>query len=141
MSTKKCHGFFITLALAGAAAVAAGLVKKYGCCCEGECAAPDAVQPEEAAPEDTTEPTESTPAATETSDTGEADTEETPKRARYGKDSFTGDDPPEGFTIKGNERSMKYHTPDSASYERTNADVWFSSPEVAERAGFTRAQR
>lgn len=60
---------------------------------------------------------------------------------RYGEGSFIGDTPPEAFTIKGNERSMKYHTPESAGYERTMTDVWFSSEEAAERAGFKRAQR
>lgn len=55
--------------------------------------------------------------------------------------SYTGEDPPEGFTIKGNERSMKYHTPDSGGYDRTIAEVWFSSEEAAQRAGFTKAQR
>jgi hypothetical protein len=64
-----------------------------------------------------------------------------PKHARYGEGSFNGENPPEEFTIKGNERSMKYHTPESPSYERTNADVWFNSAEAAERAGFTRSQR
>lgn len=59
----------------------------------------------------------------------------------YGAGSYAGDEPPEGFTIKGNDRSKKYHAPGSASYERTSAEVWFSSPEAAEAAGFTRAQR
>ena len=48
---------------------------------------------------------------------------------------------PEGYTIKGNERSMKYHLPGSAAYERTIAEVWFASEEAAEAAGFVRAQR
>ncbi len=60
---------------------------------------------------------------------------------RYGEGSFVGDEPPAGYAIKGNERSMKYHTPDAAGYDRTLTDVWFSSPEAAEQAGFTRAQR
>jgi hypothetical protein len=59
----------------------------------------------------------------------------------YGDGSYVGDEPPEGFTIKGNDRSKKYHAPGSASYERTSAEVWFSSPEAAEAAGFTKAQR
>ncbi|SDL55184.1 hypothetical protein SAMN04488242_1913 [Tessaracoccus oleiagri] len=61
--------------------------------------------------------------------------------ARYGEGSYVGETPPEGFTIKGNERSMKYHVPGSGGYERTIAEVWFESEEAAERAGFTRAQR
>lgn len=60
---------------------------------------------------------------------------------RYGENSFIGDNPPEGYTIKGNERSMKYHVEGNEGYERTITDVWFNSPEAAEAAGFTRAQR
>ena len=54
--------------------------------------------------------------------------------------AYVGVEPPEGFTIKGNERSMKYHLPDSNSYSRTIAEVWFASEEAAQQAGFTRAQ-
>jgi hypothetical protein len=36
---------------------------------------------------------------------------------------------------------MKYHVPDAAGYDRTNAEVWFNSEAAAEAAGFTRAQR
>lgn len=57
----------------------------------------------------------------------------------YGEGSYVGAEPPEGYDIKGNDRSMKYHVPGSSYYERTNADVWFNSPEAAETAGFTRA--
>ncbi|NYI72044.1 hypothetical protein GGQ54_002604 [Naumannella cuiyingiana] len=59
----------------------------------------------------------------------------------YGPGSYVGDEPPVGHTIKGNARSMKYHTPDSGGYERTIADVWFTDEDAAQRAGFTRAQR
>jgi hypothetical protein len=41
------------------------------------------------------------------------------------------------FTIKGNPDSMLFHTPDSPTYGRTKAEVWFSKPEDAEAAGFT----
>jgi large subunit ribosomal protein L4 len=43
---------------------------------------------------------------------------------------------PEGFTIKGNKGSMKYHTTESQWYDRTVAEVWFRSAEAAEAAGF-----
>ena len=56
-------------------------------------------------------------------------------------DSYVGDNPPEGFIIKGNERSKKYHVPGSGGYDRTIADVWFTTEEAARKAGFTRAQR
>ena len=59
----------------------------------------------------------------------------------YGASSYVGDEPPQGFAIKGNERSMKYHVPGSGGYDRTIADVWFESEEAAQAAGFTRAQR
>ncbi len=59
----------------------------------------------------------------------------------YGDGSYVGDEPPEGFNIKGNDRSMKYHVPGSAAYERTIAEVWFNSEDAAQAAGFVRAQR
>ncbi|MFV0428868.1 MAG: hypothetical protein ACK5KO_05545 [Arachnia sp.] len=59
----------------------------------------------------------------------------------YGPGSYVGTTPPEGFHIKGNERSKKFHLPGSGGHERTIAEVWFSSEEAAEAAGFTRAQR
>ena len=68
------------------------------------------------------------------------DIAETATRA-YGEGAYVGDEPPEGFTIKGSERSMKFHTPDAAAYGRTKADVWFVSEDAAQAAGFTRASR
>ncbi|CAI9399680.1 sunset domain-containing protein [Aestuariimicrobium sp. T2.26MG-19.2B] len=67
--------------------------------------------------------------------------EATAEAPSYGEGSYVGENPPEGFTIKGNERSMKFHLPDSGGYDRTIADVWFANEEAAEKAGFTRAQR
>jgi large subunit ribosomal protein L17 len=46
---------------------------------------------------------------------------------------------PEGFPIKGNEDSRKFHEPDGQWFEQTVAEVWFDSVESAEAAGFTRA--
>jgi hypothetical protein len=61
---------------------------------------------------------------------------------RYeGEGVYVGSEPPDGFSIKGNERSMKYHMPESAGYSRTVAEVWFNSEEAAQQAGFVRAQR
>ena len=45
---------------------------------------------------------------------------------------------PTGYTIKGNEDSMLYHTTDSPSYSQTIAEVWFDDESTAQRAGFTR---
>lgn len=58
-----------------------------------------------------------------------------------GEGVYVGAEPPEGYTIKGNERSMKYHLPESGGYARTIAEVWFDSEESAQAAGFIRAQR
>ena len=46
---------------------------------------------------------------------------------------------PEGYPIKGNADSMKYHQPDGRWFEQTVAEVWFATPEAAEEAGFTEA--
>ena len=47
--------------------------------------------------------------------------------------------PSEEFTIKGNKDSGKYHTPDSQWYDQTVAEVWFTTEEAAENAGFVKA--
>ena len=54
----------------------------------------------------------------------------------YGEGSYRGTNPPEGYDIKGNEDSMKFHTPDSPWYKRTVAEIWFNSPQAALDAGF-----
>ncbi|MFT4189587.1 MAG: 50S ribosomal protein L4 [Aeromicrobium sp.] len=46
---------------------------------------------------------------------------------------------PEGYDIKGNADSMKYHLPDGQWYGATIAEVWFNSEEAAQAAGFTKA--
>jgi large subunit ribosomal protein L17 len=46
---------------------------------------------------------------------------------------------PEGFPIKGNEDSMKYHMPDGQWFEQTVAEVWFDTEESAIAAGFAKA--
>jgi len=45
--------------------------------------------------------------------------------------------PSEEFTIKGNADSMLYHLPSSPFYGRTVAEVWFTTAEAAEAAGFS----
>jgi uncharacterized membrane protein ArfC len=47
-------------------------------------------------------------------------------------------DAPSGYTIKGNEDSMLYHSPESPTYQRTIAEVWFRDVKTAEAAGFNR---
>jgi large subunit ribosomal protein L17 len=49
------------------------------------------------------------------------------------------DSAPEGYTIKGNENSMKYHTTESPWYDQTVAEVWFKTEEDAAAAGFAKA--
>lgn len=95
-----------------------------------------------------TTPTTSTPSAgtqtqsfSEPVDAPQTEAGQTVDRSAYGEDAFVGAEPPAGYTIKGNERSMKYHTEGTGGYERTIADVWFTSEEAAEKAGFTKAQR
>ena len=43
---------------------------------------------------------------------------------------------PEGFPIKGNANSKKYHVPGSSFYDRTIAEIWFATEEDAEAAGY-----
>ena len=45
---------------------------------------------------------------------------------------------PAGWTIKGNEDSMLYHTTDSPAYDATIAEVWFNDEATAAAAGFGR---
>ncbi|HVD21840.1 MAG TPA: 50S ribosomal protein L17 [Lapillicoccus sp.] len=46
---------------------------------------------------------------------------------------------PDGFEIKGNADSMKYHEPDGQWYDQTIAEVYFRTADDAEKAGFTKA--
>ncbi|NNE75377.1 MAG: 50S ribosomal protein L4 [Acidimicrobiales bacterium] len=75
---------------------------------------------------------EESSAAEETDESSGA--EETGSHAPLDDDSM-----PEGFPIKGNADSMKYHEPDGRWYENTVAEVWFATVEAAEAAGFTKA--
>lgn len=46
---------------------------------------------------------------------------------------------PDGFPVKGNADSMKFHQPDGRWYEATVAEVWFTTAEAAAAAGFVEA--
>jgi hypothetical protein len=74
------------------------------------------------------------PQASETTDILPAQDNAHPTSVPPGPD---GSPPPEDYTVKGNEGSRRFHTPDSPFYIRTRADVWFRTTEDAERAGFT----
>ena len=94
---------------------------------------PEPAEPEPELAEPEPEPAEPEPEPVEGTDS-DAD------RSGYGEGAYVGPEPPEGFTIKANERSKKYHLPESAGYHRTMTEVWFSSEEAAQEAGFVRAQ-
>ena len=92
-------------------------------------AAPVEAAPAEEAPAEEAPAEEAAPAAA-----GDA--------APYGDGSHgpTGDGSmPEGFPIKGNVDSMKFHQPDGRWYDITVAEVWFATPEAATAAGFREA--
>ena len=75
------------------------------------------------------------PAATEAVEATEVESTEGP----YGPGSavvLEDGSQPEGFPIKGNVDSMKYHTPESPWFEQTVPEVWFADPASAEAAGF-----
>ncbi|MGA4670319.1 hypothetical protein ACPCG0_11090 [Propionibacteriaceae bacterium Y1923] len=74
-------------------------------------------------------------------DNGTRDEQAATAASPYGEGAYVGTEPPEGYIIKGNERSKKYHVPESGGYERTIADVWFNSEDAAQAAGFSKAQR
>lgn len=46
---------------------------------------------------------------------------------------------PEGFEVKGNSDSMKYHVPGSRWYKSTTAEIWFDTAESAKAAGYAPA--
>jgi large subunit ribosomal protein L17 len=46
---------------------------------------------------------------------------------------------PEGYPVKGNADSGKYHEPDGQWYDQTVAEFYFASAQDAEAAGFTKA--
>lgn len=88
------------------------------------------------------------PAAVETeAPAAEAATEIKPLAAVPAESEFADSAPanedgsaPEGFEIKGNKDSMKFHAPTSPWYGRTKAEVWFKTAEAAEAAGFVNAE-
>ncbi len=46
---------------------------------------------------------------------------------------------PQGYPVKGNKDSMKFHAPDGQWYEQTVAEVYFTTAEAAQAAGFVEA--
>ena len=66
-----------------------------------------------------------------------SETEEVPAGAHLPLDDA--DTAPDGFPIKGNKDSMKFHEPDGQWFEQTQAELWFDTAASAEAAGFERA--
>jgi large subunit ribosomal protein L17 len=87
-------------------------------------------------------PAEETPTAEVEDDTVETEASEESTSTSYEGSHAPLEDAtqaPEGFPIKGNEDSKKYHEPDGQWFEQTVAEVWFATSEAAEAAGFTKA--
>jgi small subunit ribosomal protein S2 len=102
-----------------------------------EAPAAEAPATEVAAEAATTAPEEvATEAAVSTSATAGGEGEFGPDSAAPLEDGSA----PEGFEVKGNKNSMKFHAPSSPWYGRTNAEVWFRSTDAAEAAGFANAE-
>jgi large subunit ribosomal protein L17 len=80
--------------------------------------------------------------AAEESEAVDEGTAETSEDSGYGPDSHPATEDnsvPDGFPVKGNASSNKYHDVDSPWYDRTDAEVYFTTAEAAEAAGFERA--
>ncbi|MET0904020.1 MAG: 30S ribosomal protein S2, partial [Acidimicrobiales bacterium] len=114
-------------------------------------AAADAATEAPAAEAATEAPATEAPAAAEATEAPAAEAPEAASEApaaeeaasEFGPDSAAAledGSAPEGFDVKGNKSSMKFHAPSSPWYDRTNAEVWFRSAEAAEAAGFTNAE-
>ena len=74
-------------------------------------------------------------------DVEQESTEENDGSSPYGDGSATAEDdgsqPSEEYQIKGKVSSKIYHPPESPFFSRTKADVWFTTSEIAEKAGFS----
>jgi large subunit ribosomal protein L17 len=70
---------------------------------------------------------------------GDAAAEESGPYGTDSRDPLPDGEAPEGFYVKGNKDSMKYHTPASPWYDKTVAEVYFRTAEAAEAAGFVEA--
>jgi len=79
------------------------------------------------------------PVETEAAETETAETEAAEAKYAGSKPATADNVAPEGFEVKGNEDSMKYHVPGSRWYDATVAEVWFDSAESAAAAGFAPA--
>lgn len=99
---------------------------------------------EEAPTETTEEVVVEAPVANETAVEAPAETaaSATVSEGRFGAGSADANEDgsqPEGFDVKGNADSMKYHVPGSRWYDQTVAEVWFNTADAAVAAGFAPA--
>ncbi len=135
-----------------AAAAATGDAAAETPASEATGAASEAPQAEAAADAATEAPAEATATGTEAATEAPAEAEikplaaqvEPPAEAEASADSAPATEDgsaPEGFDIKGNKDSMKFHAPSSPWYDRTKAEVWFRSADAAEAAGFVNAEQ
>ena len=101
-------------------------------------AAPAAAATTEVADTEAAEAASGEDAATESVDSAVVEAAAGP----YGADSadpLEDGEAPEGFYVKGNKDSMKFHTPASPWYDKTVAEVYFKTAEAAVAAGFVEA--
>ncbi len=121
---------------------AAAVVAGAGAGAAADAVADEAATDEAATEEAATEEAATDEAAADEAATDEAATEEAAADdvAPHGEGShgpLPDDAMPDGYPIKGNADSMKYHEPDTRYYDATIAEVWFATAEAAEAAGFT----
>ena len=82
---------------------------------------------------------EEAPAEAEVVETEAVETEAAEAKYAGSHPATADNEAPEGFPVKGNEDSMKFHVPGSRWYDATVAEVWFDSAESAVAAGFVPA--
>lgn len=81
-------------------------------------------------------PKASKPAASKAAGAGSKENVAVKDEAPANAIKANGSETPEGYIIKGNATSMKYHVPGSTWYEQTEAEFWFSSVDAAKAAGY-----
>jgi small subunit ribosomal protein S2 len=120
----------------GDAAAEAPAAESTGAAAEAATATEIAAEPTETPAVDTAETPVADEAAVEATASPAAEGEFGPDSAAPLADGSA----PEGFEVKGNRNSMKFHAPSSPWYSRTNAEVWFRTTAAAEAAGFANAE-
>ena len=125
-------------AAAAAAEREARIAAEKDAAAEAKEAAKDAADaaPAEEAPAAEASAAEEAPAETPAPAAASADPVEIPDGAHAALEDGS---MPEGFEIKGNAGSMKFHQPGGRWYDQTVAEIWFSTPEAATAGGYTEA--